>query len=156
MKKRPRLFVFMLALGMLIVVLAPIGITWFYFPTYRSIGLALTFFLSAGVELSAGIKHIRVAKSRGAPMAWWKNYLIIMALFWGCAGVLECLVWLNTTSKSFQSGLESPLASAVGFLFILLILGLGVYVMILSVQQLVASKRQRQSQESQQSNAGRE
>ncbi len=58
MNKRPRVLVYSIVLGGLVVVFVPFLITLFFFQAYRSVGLGLTLLLVGGVQFYAGIKQI--------------------------------------------------------------------------------------------------
>jgi hypothetical protein len=146
MNKRPRVLVYSIVLGGLVVVFVPFLITLFFFQAYRGVGLGLTLLLVGGVQFYAGIKQIQVAKIRGESITWWKHYLIISAFMFGCFGILECWAGLYLNIKLVHDVLESGIGTLLGILFILFALGLGIYVIILALQQIETNRRSRQPQ----------
>jgi hypothetical protein len=145
MNKRPRILVNSIVLGGLVVVFVPFLITLFFFQAYRSIGAGLTLLLEGGLLFYAGIKQIQAAKVRGESILWWKHYLIITAFMVGCFGILECLAGLYLTTKLVHDALESGIGTLLGIFFILFTLGIGIYGIVLALQQ-IENTRSRQPQ----------
>jgi len=144
MDKRSEVFTSRLALGVLLlvalVVVVPTLITLIFSPTYTAVVLGLTVLLGGGFALYAGIKQLRATTRRGTALAWWRHYLIIMALFQGCCGGL-----LLTISKPVRDQANSVVISSIGLVCLLLTLGLGLYGISLTVQHIATNTRGRKS-----------
>jgi uncharacterized protein YneF (UPF0154 family) len=89
--------------------------------------------------LWTGIIQVQTAKRRGATIPWWKHYLIVIALFFGCVGGMYL-----TFSYLAYLQISDLLKNSIAILFILLILGLGMYGIILAAQQIAINKRPKQ------------
>lgn len=146
MNKRSRTFWMSIALLVLIVVFLPSLLTLFFFQAYSSIGLGLSMFLLAGVQLYTGTRQLQAAQGRGESPPWWKNYFIILALTFICFGALFCLVGLSATSRPIHDALGSSIGTFLGILLILLTIGLGMYGFILIWQQIETNRRSRRPQ----------
>lgn len=103
--------------------------------------------LVGGVQWYVGIKQRQAAKRSGASLSpWWKHYGVVLAVMWGCFGVLECLVGLSVTVTFVHTVFESNPGAFFGPLFVLLTLGVGMYGIILTVQYLATIKQSRHVQ----------
>jgi hypothetical protein len=144
MDKPPKVLTWILALGALVVLLAPILITLFFFQAYLSVGVGLTLLFSGGSECYTGIKHRQVAKRRGESiLPWWKHYLIVLGLAFACFGVIECVAGADLNVKAVHDVVESSMGNVLGILFVLFTLGLGIYGITLALLQIATNKRVR-------------
>jgi len=139
MNNRLRLLTYVVGIGFPAVALA-LSIPAFIFQAYRLVFAGLALLMTGMGMLWTGIMQVQAAKRRGAAIAWWKHYLIVIALFFVCLGgmylTLSNLVYLQASDL---------LKNSIFILFILLILGLGFYGIVLAAQQTATNKRPKQS-----------
>jgi hypothetical protein len=139
MSNRLRLLTYVVGISFPAVGLA-LSIVAIIFQAHRLVFTGLALLLIGAGMLWAGIIQVQTAKRRGAAIPWWKHYLIVIGLFFGCMGgmylTLSTLVYLQ---------ISDLLKNSIAILFILLILGLGFYGIIVTVQQIATNKRPKQS-----------
>ncbi len=146
MNKRSWVLISGVALSVL-VIFVPALVTLFFFQAYRNVGLGLSLLLLGGMQWYAGTKLRQAAKRRGEPLPpWWNHYLLVLALTWGCFGMLECLVGVSVSIKRVYNVFESGPGAFFGMLFVFLTLGVGIYGIILMVQHLKTIKLSRRPQ----------
>ena len=109
------------------------------FQAHRFVFAGLALLLIGVGMLWAGIIQIQTAKRKGAAIPWWKHYLIVIALFFVCVGGMYL-----TLSNLVYLQISDLLKISIGILFILLTLGLGVYGIILALQQIARNNRPKQ------------
>ncbi len=127
-----------LILSLVIVLCIPFLLTFFFFQAYRTLALALMMLVVGSVGLFAGIKQAHLSKRNGASLPWWKHYLVIMALFEMSFGGL-----LLDVSPQILHLLNETLFNILGYFFLVLTLGFGIYALVLTVQYLATNTTSR-------------
>jgi hypothetical protein len=144
MGKQSEVLTSRIALGVLLLVVGAgfvlTLILLIFSSAYTYVALGPTLLLGGGFSLYAGIKQLRATTREGTSLAWWKHYLIIIALFQGCLGGL-----LLAVSKPVRDQVNSAVISSIGLVFLLLTLGFGLYGIILTVQHNLTNTSERKS-----------
>ncbi len=140
MSKRFKILLYVVLPLIMILILTPAVITFFFFPQYRLTDEGIMCLLSSVVQFYAGFKQIQVAKKMEKPILWWKSYSIILGLWWGCFGVLLLVLNLAQVNHQVNNVLASGIGTFFGILFAIFIIGLFIYGFILLWQQTITKK----------------
>ncbi|HEY6407175.1 MAG TPA: hypothetical protein VIY29_06900 [Ktedonobacteraceae bacterium] len=135
MNKRPGALEYVFGIGFPVMGMALL-IALFYFQAYKFVFIGFALLLIGVGMLYTGIKQVREAKRRGAPVPWWKHHQVIFALFFVCVGGM-----FLTSSLLNHVQFSDILKNIFVILFVLLTLGLGIYGLILGLQYIETNKR---------------